>query len=39
MKSQVSDKCEKIFSDNQRYSGVYIDLEADTLAQLGPMGL
>ena len=39
MRSQVSDKCEKIFSDNQCYSGVYIDLEADALAQLRPMGL
>ena len=39
MRSQVSDICEKIISDNQRYSGVYIDLEVEVLAQLGPMGL
>ena len=39
MRSQVSYNCEKIFSDNQHYSGVYIDLEAEVLAQLGPMGL
>ena len=39
MTLQVSYNCEKIFSDNQRYSGVYIDLEAEVVAQLGPMGL